>query len=60
MKYELELMPPMMPNFISFKEDEVKSGHAISVSDLTEEQAIEYGELMKQSFISHWKLRKKL
>ena len=66
MKYELELNPPLMPNFITFKakvgkkEDGFKPSSAIPISDLTEEQAIEYAELMKQTFINHWKLRKSL
>lgn len=60
MNIEFKLLPPMMPNFISYemppskRQDGIKFDNKISVADLTEQQAIEYGELMKQSFIKHW------
>lgn len=60
MKREVELNPPMMPNFISMKmpvgkrQDGFKPAPQIAVSDLSKEEAEEYGELMKQTFIVHW------
>lgn len=57
-KFKLILPPP--PNFISFerparpRQEGFNTGHSIPVSDLSEEEAEEYGELMKQAFISHW------
>lgn len=48
-----------MPNFISIKmpvgkrQDGMKST-GIDVAELTKEQAEEYAELMKESFIKHW------
>lgn len=65
MKREIELLPPMMPNFISIKseprprQEGIQLGNKIPITDLGEKEAEEYGELMKQSFINHWKLRKK-
>ena len=62
MKKELELNPPSMPNFISYKmpvgkkQDGFKS-NAFPISELSESEAIEYGELMKQTFIEHWRTK---
>lgn len=47
----VELKPPMMPNFISTERDGIK----FPVADLTQTEAEDYGELMKQEFIRHWK-----
>lgn len=60
MKIDFELLPPTMPNFISYKtnpgrrQDGFKSDKVIPVSSLTKEQAEEYAELMKQTFLNHW------
>lgn len=65
MEKKLKLLPPMMPNFISvdrpvgkrqdgFNADNFK----FPIQELSEEEAIEYGELMKQTFIEHWKNKK--
>lgn len=49
-----------MPNFISFeqptrqRQDGVNFKMGLSVSDLSRDEAEEYGELMKQTFIEHW------
>lgn len=62
MEKTIKLLPPMMPNFIfqempvrprqeGFKPDEGK----IPITDLNEKEAEEYGELMKQTFIKHWR-----
>jgi hypothetical protein len=61
MEIKLKILPPAMPNFI-FCEDPkspeltkgIYRGDGIPVGDLTKEQAEEYGELMKQTFIKHW------
>lgn len=55
MKAEIELLPPVMPNFIRMAKCNVKLKDLISVSDLSEDEANEYAELMKQEFIKHWK-----
>lgn len=61
MEKKIKLLPPMMPNFISMempaglKQDglNIERGK-LSITDLTKEEAEEYGELMKQEFIKHW------
>ncbi len=65
MQKKIELLPPHMPNFIRYRVELAPSlagnkeaKETISVSDLTESEAEEYGELMKQEFIKHWKYRK--
>lgn len=55
MKAEVELLPPSMPNFIRLAKCNVKLKDVINVSDLSEDEANEYAELMKQEFIKHWK-----
>ncbi len=51
----------MMPNFISVetpprpRQEGFSDGYKIRVSELSNEETIEYGELMKQSFIKHHK-----
>lgn len=54
-KMEIELAPPMMPNFLPVK----NSDKRISVVELTYQEAERYGELMKQEFIKHWEQKKK-
>lgn len=64
MEKKFKVLPPMMPNFVRFekpvglKQDGFKSDDGYPISNLTEEEAIEYGELMKQTFIKHWKIKK--
>ena len=60
MERKFELNPPMMPNFISIKmpigkrKDGFKPAPQVAVSDLSKDEAEEYAELMKQTFIAHW------
>lgn len=65
MKKEFELSLPIMPNFINIisgeiskKEDGFVGHKQICVSSLTEKEAEEYGEDMKQEFIKHWKRKR--
>ena len=64
MEKKFELLPPMMPNFIRFKnaprlrQDGYKVDEGFPIQNLTKEEAIEYGELMKQTFIKHWEYKK--
>lgn len=66
MEKKFELLPPSMPNYIMYKvitgtrQEGFSPLPSIPVADLTEEEAIEYGEMMKQKFIDHWKIRKNL
>lgn len=56
MTKSFQLHPPLMPNFIKvgYKNSE---NALIPITDLTEEEAQEYGELIKQTFIQHHKKR---
>lgn len=66
MEKKFKLLPPIMPNFISF---EVAPGkrqdgfspekNKISITDLSYSEAIEYAELMKNTFMDHYKLKKR-
>ncbi len=66
MEKKFKMLPPMMPNFLPYEsaprprqEGFNPENNRISVSELSEEEAIEYGELMKQAFIEHWKVKSK-
>jgi hypothetical protein len=60
MEKKFKLLPPTMPNFISYetpvkrRQDGSTWNVGLNVSDLKREEAEEYGELMKQTFIKHW------
>lgn len=64
MEYNFELLPPTMPNFIYLKlpprprGEGFKEGVNIDIVDLTEDQAIQYSELMRDSFMMHWRERR--
>lgn len=64
MEKKFKLKPPIMPNFISvdsgikLRQEDFVPGLTIPVADLSKEEAEEYGELMKQTFITHWKNKK--
>jgi hypothetical protein len=62
MEIKLNIKKPIMPSEIFIEQPIGKrqdgfnpSKGSIKVKDLTEEQAYEYAELMKQAFIEHWK-----
>lgn len=61
MERKVKLLPPMMPNFISIeihprpRQEGLQEGYKIRVCELTNDEAVEYGELMKQTFIEHHK-----
>jgi hypothetical protein len=60
MEKKFEVLPPTMPNFVRFKkeaglrQDGYKVDEGFPISQFTREEAEEYGELMKQTFIKHW------
>lgn len=61
MKKEFKLLPPLMPNYITYevparrREDGFNpDANKIPITELTQSEAEEYGELMKQAFIEHW------
>lgn len=66
MNKTLKILPPSMPNFYSYeqppgiRQDGFNTTRNYPISNLTKEEAIEFGEMMKQTFISHWeKLKNK-
>jgi len=64
MKKLFEVLPPTMPNFVRFKkeaqlrQDGFKVDEGFDIANFTEEEANEYAELMRKTFIEHWKQRK--
>lgn len=65
MKIDVKIKMIQMPNFLILetppveKQDGFRHGSTIPIGELSEEQANEYAEEMKQSFLNHWKLRKR-
>lgn len=62
MEKKIKLLPPTQINFIHIqqsagkRQDGIKiDGGTIPITDLTEEEAYEYGDLIKQEFIKHWR-----
>jgi hypothetical protein len=61
MEYKVKLQAPLMPNFISIetpprpKGEGLQESYKIRVCELTNEEAEQYGELIKQAFIQHHK-----
>lgn len=59
MKKTIELLPPLMPNYIHYKLDgsedlEGKSSNLISVKSLSGNEAREYADMIKDAFMKHW------
>ena len=58
-----KVLPPTMPNFVRFekeanlKQDGFKVDEGFDIKNFTEKEAIEFAELMKQTFLAHWKQR---
>lgn len=64
MQKKLEILPPSMPNFVFFKQkDGLKqegfNTSSIPISEFTIDEAYEFAELMKQTFIKHWESKQK-
>jgi len=60
----LKIEPPIMPNFFYYeippspKQDAIDfSKTSIPITEFTREEAEEFGELMKKSFIEHWEAK---
>ena len=64
MQKQFELLPPTMPNYVRFKkeagrrQDGFKSDQGFDIANFTREEAEEYAELMKVTFLKHWEERK--
>lgn len=61
MERKIKLLPPTMPNYVFMemppvsKQDGIDFDRGkISITEFSKEEAEEYGELMKQTFIKHW------
>ena len=61
MEIKVKLLPPLMPNFISMetpprpRQEGLQERPKVRVCELSDIEAEEYGELMKQTFIKHHK-----
>jgi len=66
MEKKFEVLPPMMPNFARFKrhdafrKDSSKSDDVFPISQFTKQEAEEYAELMKKTFMQHWEAKRKI
>lgn len=64
MEKKFKVLPPSMPNFVRFekevglRQDGFKIDEGFDIADFTEEEAKEYAELMRVSFLIHWANRK--
>ena len=60
MRKLFKVLPPTMPNFIIFekeaglRQDGFKGDEVFPIKNFTKEEAEEYAELMKITFIKHW------
>jgi hypothetical protein len=55
MEKKLKIVPPRMPNFVRFENFE----KGIDIKEFTEEEAVEFSELMKTEFMKHYKKKVK-
>jgi len=66
MKIQFEIEMPAMPNFLRFKkeaqmrQDGFKVNDGYPISNLTREEAEEFAESWKQTFLKHWANRVKV
>jgi hypothetical protein len=64
MKKKFEVLPPIMPNYVRFKreagleQDEFKVDDRFDIADFTEEEAQEFADLMRKTFMEHYAKRK--
>ena len=64
MKKTFEILPPTMPNYVRFKkeprlkQESLSTEEGFDVADFTEEEAREFAELMRITFIRHYIDRK--
>jgi hypothetical protein len=65
MEKKFKILPPSMPNFVRFekkpspKGEGIKMEEGFDIADFTEDEAFEYAELMRVTFIEHYNNRKK-
>ena len=61
MNKTLEILPPNVPDYFMYKQKPGRKQDGINISgnknhikEFTKEEAEEFGEFMKQTFIKHW------
>lgn len=56
MEMKFKVLPPTMPNYVRLSDDK----SLVAIENFSQDEAEQFGELMKQTFIEHWeKLTKK-
>ena len=61
MEKKFQVLPPTMPNFVRFKkeaglrQDGFKTDDGFAIENFTEQEAKEYAELMRDTFMKHWR-----
>lgn len=64
MEKRFKVLPPMMPNFVRFKQeaglrqDGFKVDNGFDIADFTQQEAEEFADLMRQTFMEHYAKRK--
>lgn len=64
MERALKIKTPHMPDVFQYemppgrREDGFQPYPQIPIEDFTEEEAVEFAEMMKQEFIKHWRNKK--
>ncbi len=64
MKKHFEVLPPTMPNFVRFKQEAglrqggFKVNDGFDIADFTQQEAEEFADLMRQTFMEHYSNRK--
>ena len=64
MEKKYKILPPSMPNFVRFekqaqlKQDGFKVDEGFDIANFTEDEAIEFSELMAKTFLVHYDNRK--
>ena len=66
MERKIKILAPTMPNYITYevpagnRQDGFKpNNNSFPIAMLSQEEALEYAELMKQTFIKHWEYKRK-
>jgi len=66
MTKKFEVLPPIMPNFVRFKKNTERKQdgpmvhmEGIPIKNFTREEAEQYAELMKETFMKPWEAKQK-
>lgn len=64
MEKKNKILPPSMPNFYRYeqptglKQNGFDFGEGYDIKTFTEQEAKEYAQMMYDTFLEHWKIRK--